>query len=211
MACSRTGSRALAGEVRHAGQSPLSAAAPLPGRPARGAPRHDSPCSSSGAAAHAAAPPTWRPSPLRRRSRAAPRPPCAQAAPGVGVFPAGQRQARVELPALMLQLDASQALDSPQLLESVDRAIAAGATAVVLAESAAGGAAALYEAALKLKSLLAGRAALLLVDRTDIASAVGAEGVVLTDAGEWWQWVVKGGGGGQRACAGLAQPCLLQP
>lgn len=40
------------------------------------------------------------------------------------------------------------------------------------------------QAAVKLKELLRGRAVLLLVDRTDIASAAGAEGVLLTDQGE---------------------------
>lgn len=44
-------------------------------------------------------------------------------------------------------------------------------------------AAALYEAAVKVKELLRERAALLLLDRLDIAAAVGAEGVVLSPTG----------------------------
>lgn len=46
-----------------------------------------------------------------------------------------------------------------------------------------GGAAGLYSAAVTLKGLLRGRAALLLLDRTDIATAVEADGVVLSPAG----------------------------
>lgn len=101
---------------------------------------------------------------------------------GPGVFPAGQKQARVVLPALLLELSASELLDSPSAAATVDQAVAAGATAVVLSEGSAG-AAALYDAACKLKDLLRGRAALLLADRADIATAVAAEGVVLGEAG----------------------------
>jgi hypothetical protein len=106
------------------------------------------------------------------------------AAAGVGIFPAGQRQARMELPALLVFLQAGALLDAelaPQLLDQINDAVTAGATAVVLDGSDS--AAALYEAAVKLKELLRGRAALLLLDRLDIAAAVGAEGVVLSPTG----------------------------
>lgn len=106
-----------------------------------------------------------------------------EASQAVGVFPAGQKQARVDLPAIMVQVDAQSVLDSPDLLDSINAAITAGATAVVLGDSQAG-AAALYEAAVRLKELLRDRAALLLVDRTDIATAVSAEGVVLSESGK---------------------------
>jgi hypothetical protein len=53
----------------------------------------------------------------------------------------------------------------------------------------------LYEAAVKVKELLRERAALLLLDRLDIAAAVGAEGVVLSPTGVFWGLGVGGGGG----------------
>ncbi|KAI8475898.1 MAG: hypothetical protein J3K34DRAFT_517060 [Monoraphidium minutum] len=106
-------------------------------------------------------------------------------AAGVGIFPAGGRQARVDLPALMVEVDAAAfASDSVAAAAAVNAAVTAGATAVILGGGGGGGgAAALYEAAVQLKDLLRGRAALLLLDRTDIASAVDAEGVVLSAAG----------------------------
>lgn len=45
------------------------------------------------------------------------------------------------------------------------------------------GGAELYEAAIKLKDLIRGRAVLLISDRTDIANAVEADGVSLTNKG----------------------------
>lgn len=89
----------------------------------------------------------------------------------------------------MLEVDVNSVVSNGDAaLAAVDAATAAGATAVILVEGdpsggSTGGAAALYEAAVKLRELLRGRAALLLEDRTDIAMAAGAEGVVLTDAG----------------------------
>lgn len=106
----------------------------------------------------------------------------AQADSTLSLFPAGQRQARVRLPAVMLQLDASDVVDGADVLGRLEAAVAAGATAVVLQDSAAG-AAALYEASLKVQGLLRGRAPLLLLDRTDIAAAVNADGVLLSAQG----------------------------
>ena len=108
---------------------------------------------------------------------------------GVGLFPAGKRQARVQLPALMLAVTAADVLDPAQAggaLEALSAAVAGGATAVVLAQGADGGGsggAELYEAAVRLKELLRGRAVLLIADRTDIVDAAGADGALLTGAG----------------------------
>ncbi len=82
----------------------------------------------------------------------------------------------------MVEVDAQEVLDSDDVCEAINAAVTAGATAIVLGDARAS-AAALYEAAVKLKELLRDRAALLLVDRTDIATAVKAEGVLLSDAG----------------------------
>jgi thiamine monophosphate synthase len=62
-------------------------------------------------------------------------------------------------------------------------AIAGGATGVVLSESAGAGGGELYEAACRLRALLRGRAALLVVDRTDIVDAAEADGVLLSAKG----------------------------
>lgn len=107
------------------------------------------------------------------------------AATGVGVFPAGQKQARMDLPALLVTVQAGPLLEggqAEQLAAQLNDAITAGATAVLL--DGGDNAAALYEAAVKVKELLRERAALLLLDRLDIAAAVGAEGVVLSPTGK---------------------------
>eukprot|EP00882_Tetradesmus_deserticola_P034103 GHRQ01039016.1.p1 GENE.GHRQ01039016.1~~GHRQ01039016.1.p1 ORF type:complete len:151 (+),score=41.35 GHRQ01039016.1:394-846(+) len=74
---------------------------------------------------------------IARRFNRGPRP-CRSSTPaaaGVGVFPAGQKQARMELPALLVFLQAGALLDAelaPQMLDQVNDAVTAGATAVVL-------------------------------------------------------------------------------
>ncbi|KAG1680578.1 hypothetical protein FOA52_015025 [Chlamydomonas sp. UWO 241] len=82
----------------------------------------------------------------------------------------------------MLQLDADAVKADPDLVATVSDAVGAGATAVILSEGA-GGATSLYEAAVALRGALRGRASLLLVDRTDVATAAEADGVLLTDQG----------------------------
>lgn len=68
---------------------------------------------------------------------------------GLGLFPAGQKQASVQLPALMLQLEAKDirvGASGTAVLEAVNAAVAAGATAVILADTGSqAGAAVLYE------------------------------------------------------------------
>ena len=96
-----------------------------------------------------------------------------------------------------MQVDARDVLDDPATLLAVGEAVSAGATAVVLREGGSsgsrtgggggGGATQLYEAACALREALRGRAALLLVDRTDVAMAAEADGVLLTDLGEQYR------------------------
>lgn len=73
-------------------------------------------------------------------------------------------------------------LDNPQALDLVDNAVANRVRIVVLngAENTGGK---LYEAARLLKSVVRDRAYLLIAERVDIAAAVGASGVVLSDQG----------------------------
>lgn len=115
--------------------------------------------------------------PAVRASAGAGSPPPAA---GKGLFPAGKRQARVTIPALFLTASAEELAGSPAALEELGAAVAGGATAVVLYEGAAGGASQLYEAALQVRELLRGRAALLIADRTDIAPAAEADGALLS-------------------------------
>lgn len=107
----------------------------------------------------------------------------AQPASSLGLFPAGSAALTVKLPALFLCVDADSVLQDPDTLPSISQAVAAGATAVLLSESPASGASALYDAACALRGTLRGRASLLLMDRTDIATAAEADGVVLTEQG----------------------------
>jgi thiamine monophosphate synthase len=83
---------------------------------------------------------------------------------------------------LLVQVESSDVVSSPERGEEVGRAVAAGATGVVLSD-ASGDGSQLYEAAVRLKGLLRGRAPLLLLDRIDIAQAADADGVLLTDKG----------------------------
>ncbi|KAG2422345.1 hypothetical protein HXX76_016105 [Chlamydomonas incerta] len=90
--------------------------------------------------------------------------------------------ARVQLPAVVLQLDASKVLADGAALDTLGQALQGGCNMVVLWDSNAN-AAAMYDAALRVQEALRARAPLLLVDRTDIALAIGAQGVLLSDQG----------------------------
>eukprot|EP00198_Chlamydomonas_reinhardtii_P000476 XP_001689811.1 predicted protein [Chlamydomonas reinhardtii] len=90
--------------------------------------------------------------------------------------------ARVQLPAVVLQLEASKVLADGAALDTLSQALQGGCNMVVLWDSNAN-AAAMYDAALRVQEALRARAPLLLVDRTDIALAIGAQGVLLTDQG----------------------------
>lgn len=92
------------------------------------------------------------------------------------------QQARVQLPAVVLQIEASKVLADPELISLVGQALQGGCNMVVLRDSTSN-AAAMYDAALRVQEVLRGRAALVLVDRTDIALAINAQGVLLTDQG----------------------------
>jgi thiamine monophosphate synthase len=83
-----------------------------------------------------------------------------------------------------VQITADEVLDGSAALNALSAAVKAGATGVVLSEAAPGaGSSRLYDAAVKLKELLSGRAALLVADRLDIAQAAEANGVLLSDTG----------------------------
>uniref|UniRef100_A0A2N9H0U6 G domain-containing protein n=1 Tax=Fagus sylvatica TaxID=28930 RepID=A0A2N9H0U6_FAGSY len=98
------------------------------------------------------------------------------------LFPGGYKRPELNVPALILHLHPNDVLDKPQALDLVDNAVANRVRIVVLngAENTGGK---LYEAARLLKSVVRDRAYLLIAERVDIAAAVGASGVVLSDQG----------------------------
>jgi len=100
--------------------------------------------------------------------------------PSTSFFPAGRRQAKVQIPALFIIVSASEVTSS--IDNRIDGAIRGGATAIVLSDSGTG-AGQLYEAAIRLKDIIRGRSALLIKDRTDVVELSGADGALLSADG----------------------------
>uniref|UniRef100_A0A452Z0Z1 Uncharacterized protein n=1 Tax=Aegilops tauschii subsp. strangulata TaxID=200361 RepID=A0A452Z0Z1_AEGTS len=95
------------------------------------------------------------------------------------LFPGGFKRPEIQVPALVLRVGVDEALGSG---DSVAAAVARGVGIVVLEAGEEGGGRA-YEAARALKAAVGDRAYLLIAERVDVASAVGASGVVLADDG----------------------------
>ncbi|XP_038887624.1 probable transmembrane GTPase FZO-like, chloroplastic [Benincasa hispida] len=98
------------------------------------------------------------------------------------LFPSGFKRPEIKVPCVVLQLDAAEVLSGGDALDLIDRAVSKWVGIVVL-NSGEGGGGKLYEAACKLKSVVGDRAYLLIAERVDIATAVNANGVVLSDQG----------------------------
>uniref|UniRef100_A0A1J3I5A0 Uncharacterized protein in xynA 3'region n=1 Tax=Noccaea caerulescens TaxID=107243 RepID=A0A1J3I5A0_NOCCA len=100
------------------------------------------------------------------------------------LFPGGHKRPELAVPGLLLRLDADEVMSGNRdaTLDLIDRALAKSSVQIVVLD---GGVTAgkLYEAACLLKSLVKGRAYLLIAERVDIARAVGATGVALSDEG----------------------------
>ncbi|KAL0697249.1 hypothetical protein Bca4012_053371 [Brassica carinata] len=99
------------------------------------------------------------------------------------LYPGGYKRPELAVPGLILRLDADEVMSGnrDETLDLVDRALAKSVQIVVLDGGVTAGK--LYEAACLLKSLVKGRAYLLISERVDIAAAVGASGVALSDQG----------------------------
>ncbi|XP_074573817.1 putative transmembrane GTPase FZO-like, chloroplastic [Curcuma longa] len=94
------------------------------------------------------------------------------------LFPGGFKRPEINIPTLVLRLSVDEALERGA---EIDFALPKGVGVVVLdGGDETGGR--LYEAACALKSLVGDRAYLLIAERVDIAAAVGANGVVLSDS-----------------------------
>eukprot|EP00268_Persea_americana_P058683 TRINITY_DN7126_c0_g1_i7.p1 TRINITY_DN7126_c0_g1~~TRINITY_DN7126_c0_g1_i7.p1 ORF type:complete len:845 (-),score=168.11 TRINITY_DN7126_c0_g1_i7:738-3128(-) len=98
------------------------------------------------------------------------------------LFPGGFKRPEIKVPTLVLQLDSDEVLRSEDALDAVDVAVSKWAGIVVL-DAGEGSGGRLYEAARALKSVIGERAYLLIAERVDVAAAVGAGGVVLSDQG----------------------------
>lgn len=95
------------------------------------------------------------------------------------MFPGGFKRPEINIPTLVLRLSVDEALERGA---EIDVALPKGVGVVVLDGGDESGGR-IYEAACALKSLVGDRAYLLIAERVDIAAAVGANGVVLSDSG----------------------------
>ncbi|KAL8224889.1 hypothetical protein R6Q57_017446 [Mikania cordata] len=99
------------------------------------------------------------------------------------LFPGGYKRPEIKIPNVVLQLNPEQVLDDRKLiLDVVDQAVS-GVVGVVVLNCGDGSGRVLYDAACLLKSVIRDRAYLLISERVDVATAVNASGVVVSDQG----------------------------
>ncbi|XP_052211218.1 probable transmembrane GTPase FZO-like, chloroplastic isoform X2 [Diospyros lotus] len=98
------------------------------------------------------------------------------------LFPGGYKRPEIKVPSLILQVSAEEVLEARNVLDMIDEAVSSRVGIVVL-NGGAGSGGRLYEAACLLKSVIRDRAYFMIAERVDIAAAVNASGVVLSDQG----------------------------
>lgn len=98
------------------------------------------------------------------------------------VFPGGYKRPEIKVPTLILHLTPEDVLNNGDGVDLVDEAVS-GRVGIVVLSGGGGTGKSLYEAACVLKSVIRDRAYLLIAERVDIASAVNASGVLLSDQG----------------------------
>ncbi|KAK4731936.1 hypothetical protein R3W88_024924 [Solanum pinnatisectum] len=96
------------------------------------------------------------------------------------LFPGGFKRPEIKVPGFVLKLSCEDVLRDITVVNEIDQAISGRVDVVVLSGGGASGGK-LYEAACLLKSVIKGRAYLLIDGRVDIAAAVNASGVLLSD------------------------------
>ncbi|XP_015087872.1 probable transmembrane GTPase FZO-like, chloroplastic isoform X1 [Solanum pennellii] len=96
------------------------------------------------------------------------------------LFPGGFKRPEIKVPGLVLKVSCEDVLRDETVVNEIDQAISGRVDVVVLSGGGASGGK-LYEAACLLKSIIKGRAYLLIDGRVDIAAAVNASGVLLSD------------------------------
>ena len=96
---------------------------------------------------------------------------------------ASKKRSAVRIPGLVFQVTPGDVFDA-RAMANIERVVAAGATAVVLADRNGGSSTrALFDAAVALKNALRGRCRLFIGDRADVAASAEADGVVVGDDG----------------------------
>ncbi|XP_031263788.1 probable transmembrane GTPase FZO-like, chloroplastic [Pistacia vera] len=98
------------------------------------------------------------------------------------LYPGGYKRPEIKVPNVVLQLEPGEVLAGGNVLDLINEAVAKFVGIVVLNGGDASGKS-VYEAACLLKSLVKDRAYFLISERVDIAAAVNASGVVLSDQG----------------------------
>ncbi|XVF72416.1 hypothetical protein PTKIN_Ptkin12aG0119600 [Pterospermum kingtungense] len=98
------------------------------------------------------------------------------------LFPGGYKRPEIKVPNFVLQLTPEEVLADDSPLDLLDKAVSKWVGLVVLSGGEGSGGK-VYEAALLLKAAVKDRAYFLITERVDIAAAVGASGVVLSDQG----------------------------
>ncbi|XP_011032720.1 PREDICTED: uncharacterized protein LOC105131442 [Populus euphratica] len=102
------------------------------------------------------------------------------------LFPGGYKRPVIKVPNVVLQLDPEDVIrGGSEALDLIDKAVSKSVGIVILNGSIGGGGSgkSLYEAACLVNSVVRDRAYLLIGERVDIATAVNASGVVLSDEG----------------------------
>ncbi|KAL0459540.1 UNVERIFIED_CONTAM: putative transmembrane GTPase FZO-like, chloroplastic [Sesamum latifolium] len=103
--------------------------------------------------------------------------------PPRSLFPGGYKRPEIKIPNLVLRLSSDDVFkDDKAVLDVIDEAVSDRFGIVVLTGGEGSGKK-LYEAACLLKSVIRDRAYLLIDERVDIAAAVNASGVLLSDQG----------------------------
>nr|GMD26873.1 probable transmembrane GTPase FZO-like, chloroplastic isoform X1 [Ipomoea batatas] len=98
------------------------------------------------------------------------------------LFPGGFKRPEIKVPNLVLHLSTQEVFDNRNVLDEIDQAVS-GRVGIVLLSGGGVSGGKLYEAACLLKSVIRERAYLLIDERVDIAAAVNASGVLLSDQG----------------------------
>ncbi|KAL2900647.1 putative transmembrane GTPase FZO-like chloroplastic, partial [Bienertia sinuspersici] len=98
------------------------------------------------------------------------------------LFPGGYKRPEIKIPTIVLQLNTIEVLNDNSVVDFVDFVVSKWVGIVVINGGQESGGK-LYEAASLLKSVIRDRAYLLVAERVDIAAAVNASGVLLSDQG----------------------------
>ncbi|KAL3517570.1 hypothetical protein ACH5RR_020159 [Cinchona calisaya] len=110
--------------------------------------------------------------------------PPPQKQPPRTLFPGGYKRPEIKVPNVVLLLSSEEVLENrTDAVELIDTAVANSVVGIVVLRGGGAAGGKLYEAACLLKSVIKDRAYLLIDDRVDIAAAVNASGVLLSDQG----------------------------